>query len=528
MPIDSLTLKEQLKERLRSNDPVHRYYKNIFNATTDMIVITDGESVVDANTSFLNFFKPYIERSLEPFYFSSLFEKIEKFGYVYEGYQDKRWFETILEGTKGHYSIGVMKDNILNTFNITLNALEPLSDMYIATLTNVTDIMGYKTTLEEGIKSSVEDRNKTQFLLAQYDKAIEASTLVFKCDLKGTITYANRALSEMMLYGKGELSGRHFSVLRGVNVSDESHDAIWKRVQSGKIYKGTFEIADKLGGAHYLDMSFIPIQDHEKKIIEFFSLSHEITEVMEAKKMADKTLEAKNKFFDQVSHELRTPLNAIINFTDSALESFDEIMDDEESRDLVHMYIQRSHKNSLHLLQLINSLLDMAKLRAGKEHYLMASTEVTALVRDIYETTSALNTKEALEYLLEVPDALLYIQSDELRLRQIMTNLISNAIKFTEWGYVRLYVHLEADACYIEVDDSGIGIPEDKLDHIFEPFEQVGVHDMGTGLGLGIVSEYAKGMGMTLEVASVFGEGSCFTLKIPMIKTEEESVEWKK
>jgi PAS domain S-box-containing protein len=520
--IDTLSLKEQLKERLRSNDPQYRYYKTIFNTISDMIAVTDGDVIFDANTSFLNFFAPMIGETLETFHFSEFFEKINKFGYVYDGYQNKRWYETILEGKKKHYTIGVRMGDILHAFNIALSPLETSSTIYIATLTNLTEMIGYKAILEEGIKNSLEDRNKTQFLLAQYDKAIEAATLVFKCDLKGAIAYANRALSEVMLYGKGELNGCHFSVLRSTNMSDEAYHAIWNRVQSGKIYKGVFEISDKLGGLHYLDMSFIPIQDQEKKIIEFFSLSHEITEVVEAKKMALKTLEAKNKFFDQVSHELRTPLNAIINFTDAALESFDEIIDDEESRDLVRMYIERSHKNSLHLLQLINSLLDMAKLRAGKEQYLLASTEVVALVREVYESTSALNTKEALEYLLEVPPTTLYIQSDELRLRQIITNLISNAIKFTEWGFVRLYVHSVADECWIEVDDSGIGIPSDKIDHIFEPFEQVGVHDMGTGLGLGIVSEYAKGMGMILDVTSVLGEGSCFILKIPMIKTEEE------
>jgi len=528
LPIDTVTQKEQLKGRLRSNDPQYRYYKTIFNTISDMIAVTDGETIFDANTQFLNFFAPIMGESLESFHFGEFFEKIEKFGYVYDGYQNKRWFETILEGNRGHYTVGVRMEGILYTFNISLSPLDTSKSIYIATLTNVTEIMGYKTSLEEGLKSSVDDRNKTQFLLAQYDRAMDAATLVFKCDLKGVITYANRALSEVMLYGKGELVGSHFSVLRGNNTSQESYHRIWKGVQGGKIYQGIVELSDKLGGSHYLDVSFIPIHDYEGVVVEFFSLSHEITEVMEAKKMAIKTLEAKNKFFDHVSHELRTPLNAIINFTDSALESFDEIIDDEESRHLVRMYIERSHKNSVHLLQLINSLLDMAKLRAGKEQYLMEPTEVTTFVQEVYENTSALNTKEGVEYLLEIPTTAVYVQSDQLRLRQIITNLISNAIKFTQWGYVRLYVHTVEGECWIEVDDSGIGIPEDKLEHIFEPFEQVGVHDMGTGLGLGIVSEYAKGMGMRLDVRSTFKEGSNFTLKIPTIKIDTEDDKWKK
>jgi len=107
------SLKEQFKARLRSNDPTYRYYKTIFNATTDMIAITDGDSIFDANTSFLNFCELYVGASLESCSFPSLFEKVDKFGYVYDGYQDKRWFETILEGKKEHYCVGVIKKGVM-------------------------------------------------------------------------------------------------------------------------------------------------------------------------------------------------------------------------------------------------------------------------------------------------------------------------------------------------------------------------------------------------------------------------------
>jgi signal transduction histidine kinase len=238
---------------------------------------------------------------------------------------------------------------------------------------------------------------------------------------------------------------------------------------------------------------------------------------MVAKEAAVKMLNEKNKFFDQVSHELRTPLNAIINFTDQALENFEEIFDDEETRDLVHMYIERSHNNSQHLLHLINSLLDMAKLRSGKEKYDMDTINVVSFVREVYEATSGVNTKPTVEYILDLPDQDIYVMADSLRLRQILTNLISNALKFTEWGYVRVHVKELGEECWIEIEDTGIGIPTDKLERIFEPFEQVGTHDQGTGLGLGIVSEYAKGMKMQLNVHSSLGEGSSFILKASIV-----------
>jgi len=386
----------------------------------------------------------------------------------------------------------------------------------VMTLSDVTEMMGYKTTLEEGIKSSAKDRDKTQFMLQQYDKAMEAATMVFKCDLGGIITYTNRALCEALAYANGELIGKHLLTLRGKSVSDEAYSVIWDKVTRGKIYRGILELSDKLGGSHYLDVSLVPILDPEKQIIEYFSLSHEITDAIEAKEAAIRTLETKNKFFDQVSHELRTPLNAIINFTDSALESFDEILLDEESRELVRMYIDRSHKNSQHLLHLINSLLDMAKLRAGKEKYEMLSVDVVALARDVYDATSALNTVIDLDYLLDLPEEPILVTADVLRLRQIFTNLLSNALKFTKVGEVRLRLRKVVNECWIEVEDTGTGIPEDKLERIFEPFEQVSVHDQGTGLGLGIVAEYAKAMKMKLEVTSTLGQGSCFTLKMQL------------
>ncbi|HEX5624207.1 MAG TPA: PAS domain-containing sensor histidine kinase [Sulfuricurvum sp.] len=523
----TVVTKETIKERFNDKDLQCHYYEAIMNSTTDLIALTDGERIIDANRSMIDFCES-LKKDIfsEAFSFRDFFEPINKFDYIYEGYQNKRWYESVLSGEKSDYRVGIAKEGVVHAFNLTLAPLKPYDEIYVLTLTDVTGLMGYKAALEEGIKSSVKDREKTQFMLRQYDKAIEAATLVYKCDLNGIITYANKALSEVFLYGYGELVGKHISIFRGPHMSDAEYSAIWENLKKGKIYRGVLENADKLGGIHYSDVTMVPIHDREGNVVEFLSLRHEITEVIESKLEAIKTLEEKSKFFDQVSHELRTPLNAIINFTDQALESFDEIFVDEESRDLVKMYLERSHKNSQQLLHLINSLLDMAKLRSGKGKYEMVSTDIIALTRDIYESTSGLNTKVALEYLLELPEGALFVQCDVVRLRQILLNLISNAIKFTEWGYVQLRVKEMGDSCWIEIEDTGIGIPEDKMERIFEPFEQVGAHDQGTGLGLGIVNEYAKGMGMALNIVSTLGGGSCFTLQIPLFTRSQGESEW--
>lgn len=506
---------ETIKQRLSDKDLQCHYYEAIVNSTKDMIALTDGERIIDANTSMLHVCELMGKKIFAgDFNFTNFFVHIDKFGYIYEGYKNKRWYELALERSDEGYRVGIMNSSAMHSFNLTLTRLEPFDAIYVMTLTDVTSLMGYKTTLEEGIKSSMKDRDRTQFLLRQYDKAIDSATLVYKCDLNGTISYVNKALTKVLLYGYGELLGKNISIFRGPSISDTEYSATWNKLREGKIHRAILENMDKLGGIHYFDVTMVPIHDEKGVIVEFLSLRHEITEVMQAKESALKTLQEKNKFFDQVSHELRTPLNAIINFTDQALESFDEIFLDDESRDLVKMYIERSHKNSQQLLHLINSLLDMAKLRSGKEKYEMVRTDIVTLIGDVYEATGALNSKISLEYLLELPEHSIFIECDVLRLRQVLTNLISNAIKFTERGYVKVRLREVGDECWVEVEDTGSGIPEDKMDRIFEPFEQVGVHDQGTGLGLGIVNEYVKGMGMNLDVVSSLGKGSCFTLKV--------------
>ncbi|HEX5670971.1 MAG TPA: PAS domain-containing sensor histidine kinase [Sulfuricurvum sp.] len=512
---------DAIKKQLEGQGTQCHYYEAVLNATTDLIALTDGMHIIDANASMTAFFNSLGKDVFSvTFSIGDFFEPINKFSYIYDGYNDKRWYEVALKGNKEGCRVGIMKDGVLHTFNLTLVLLKPYESIYVITLTDVTGLIGYKTVLEEGIKKSTREREKSQFLMQQYDKAMDTATLVYKCDLNGIISYANEGLCTILGYSYGELLGKHVSILRGPNISDYEYDEIGETLRRGEVYRGILENNDKYGGVHYFDGSIVPIHDEEGKIIEFLSLRHEITEVIKAKESAINTLEEKNKFFNQASHELRTPLNAIINFTDQALESFDEIFLDDESRDLVKMYIDRAHKNSQQLLHLINSLLEMAKLRAGKEKYEMVPTNIVSLARDVYEITGALNKKIELEYLLELPQEEIFIRSDVLRLRQILINLVSNALKFSERGYVKLSVKKVNDKCWIEIEDTGRGISEDKLDRIFEPFEQVAAHDQGTGLGLGIVNEHTKGMGMTLSVLSTLGVGSAFILKAPIINIE--------
>lgn len=146
------------------------------------------------------------------------------------------------------------------------------------------------------------------------------------------------------------------------------------------------------------------------------------------------------------------------------------------------------------------------------------------MVREAFENCTSLNKNAKVDYTLNINVTSALIQCDPFKFRQVITNLISNAFKFTHAGCIEVRVDERDEVCSIEVADSGIGIPNDKLSFIFEPFQQAREDDVGTGLGLSLVREYSHAMGFVLEVSSTEGEGSCFTLK--QKKSTKEGDKW--
>lgn len=510
------TLKEQFKNRLRESDPSYRYYKSIFHLTDNMIALSDGYRIIDANKAFSDFFRTNGIDVFDPeFCLSKQFLPIEKYGYVYEGYLNAPWFKTVLEGDKEHYRVGINGKDQIYTFSAALNLLDPMENVYVLTLSDVTDMMSYKCVLEEGIRVSRHEKEETQFILSQYYQAIDASNLVARCNLDGVITYVNDALCQALDYSPEELVGQNIAIFFDPDSEIMCEKLAREKIYSGEIWNGILKNRDKHGGARYFATTIVPIKNSENTIIEILSIRHDITDMVKAKEEAVKNLEEKTRFFDQVSHELRTPLNAIVNFTDQALESYDEIVEDEISRGLVKKYLERSYANAENLLELINSLLDIAKIKAGKTVFEIKTHDAVSLAREAYENCGSLLKNSSVTYQFKAAESVVPIECDGVKLKQIITNLISNALKFTAEGSVEVRLEAREKECVIEVEDSGIGIPNEKIPFLFEPFVQVRDHGFGTGLGLNIVREYAEAMGMRINVRSTEGKGSCFTVLIP-------------
>ncbi|MEO5569085.1 MAG: response regulator, partial [Gemmatimonadaceae bacterium] len=233
----------------------------------------------------------------------------------------------------------------------------------------------------------------------------------------------------------------------------------------------------------------------------------------EGKFAAEAANRAKSDFLARMSHELRTPLNSVIGFANVLLRNKAENL---RPQDLT--YVERIQKNGVNLLGLINDILDLSKIEAGRVEVDRERVDLAALVQDVTAQFEIQMAEKAVTLRTTIPPRLTWIDTDRGKLRQVLTNLVSNAIKFTERGEVRVVVTADASGrpSTIAVSDSGIGIPLSRLDAIFDPFEQAEKSTTrkygGTGLGLPISRSLAHLLGFDLRVSSIEGKGSTFTI----------------
>ena len=227
----------------------------------------------------------------------------------------------------------------------------------------------------------------------------------------------------------------------------------------------------------------------------------------------------KSAFLANMSHELRTPMNSILGFTDVMLEGLDGELTENMDNDL-----RLIQKNGRHLLHLINDVLDMAKIESGKMNLNLEKFRVHSLLDDVVAITSTLATEKNLSLMIDqASDQTVEVYADNTRLRQVMINLVNNAIKFTEKGKIMISTSpMEGARVLVSVKDSGIGIPSDKLEAVFQEFTQVDVSTTrkagGTGLGLPISRRLVEMHGGRLwaESTGVHGEGSTFFVEMPL------------
>jgi signal transduction histidine kinase len=224
--------------------------------------------------------------------------------------------------------------------------------------------------------------------------------------------------------------------------------------------------------------------------------------------------EAKSNFLAVMSHELRTPLNAIIGYSDLLLLGVPNSVPDRA----MHQ-VERIRVAAGTLLNLVEEVLSFSRIEAGKEEVRISPVDMNHLVRECLAMVEPLAAQKHLQLNVVMPDEPVKIVSDDRKIRQILTNLLSNAVKFTEQGTIALELSEVDREVQIIVEDTGIGIPQEYLERIFDPFWQVEPASTrrfgGTGLGLGVARKLARLLDGKLHVTSTVGQGSRFVLMLP-------------
>lgn len=227
----------------------------------------------------------------------------------------------------------------------------------------------------------------------------------------------------------------------------------------------------------------------------------------------------KDQMIARVSHELRTPMTAIIGFCHMLLHYAGELTDQQRQ------YLQKVMKNASIQLQLLNNVLDISRLSSGQVSVMSEPVTLAPILAEAVEAVEPQTWDKAIELRSDLPDDLPALETDRLKLKQVLINLLSNAVKYTDEGSVRVAARPVDEQLELTVSDTGVGIPADSLERIFEPYTKLaesGPHgSVSSGLGLAICRRLTEMLGGTLTVESEVGVGSTFTLRLPVRRPDD-------
>ena len=412
------------------------------------------------------------------------------------------------------------------------------------------------------------DLKKNARLLEETVVNAHDAVVITKADLTNgpEIIYVNKAFTRLTGYEEHEVLGKTPRMLQGPDTDRDVLDRLKRNLSNGRPFKGELLNYTKDGDPYWLEISIVPIKDETGAVTHFTAIERNITErknheselrvqkekaekeiaerrriesqvqeytdklellrfdAIEAQKKAEAASQAKSEFLANMSHELRTPMNGIIGMAEMLLDSDLDFEQRENTETL--------HSSSENLLSILNDILDISKIEAGELAVENVAFDLETAIRQVVQLFVPITTDKGIELKINKDDDVPCLISADLgRIQQILRNLINNAIKFTDEGSIT--VRLKTTSCetsptlYLAVEDTGIGIPKDKLDKVFEKFTQADASVTrkfgGTGLGLTISKQLVELMDGEIGVDSYESHGSTFWFKIPLIIPNENT-----
>jgi PAS domain S-box-containing protein len=353
--------------------------------------------------------------------------------------------------------------------------------------------------------------------------ALDQHAIVSITDAAGRIVYANGKFLEISGYTEEELIGKTHRIVNSGHHPPAFFETMWATIGQGKVWHGEIQNRRRDGDLYWVSATLVPVLGPDGRPERYIGIRTDITErrraeqdLARAKEEADHANRMKSDFLANMSHEIRTPMNAVIGL--SHLLSLTTL--DARQRD----YLDKIQSSSRNLLGIINDILDYSKVEAGKLTIEAIRFDVGSLVHEVAATMAARAREKGLELIIDQSSAVpRTLVGDPLRLRQVLLNILSNAVKFTERG--EILVALDATALPdnrwrldAEVRDTGIGMPRNRLATLFQPFTQADSSTTrrfgGTGLGLAICRQLVDLMGGSISVASAPGRGSTFRFHV--------------
>jgi PAS domain S-box-containing protein len=516
---------EDISARKRAEEALRRSeakFRTLFDSSSDAVILYDQNGFLDCNPATLKMFGCESREEFCQLNFTSLSVPTQPCGRDSALVLNERIAEAFEFGSARFDWMYVRADSQKRFYaEVLLNAFELNGQPTVQAV--VRDITYRKQMAEEVLRAKMQAERALRESNA-LRAALDEHSLLSVANRSGKIIDVNTGFCRISGYSRDELLGRDHRILNSGIHSKQFWVDVWRTISSGRAWRGEVCNRRKDGSNYWVDSTIVPYLGNDGRVEKYVSIRFDITQqkaieadLVKAQIEAQAANRSKSEFIANMSHEIRTPMTAILGFADLLAIEGDRSKAPRQRLE----YIDTIRRNGEHLLAIINDILDLSKIEAGKLKVETVSVQPSQIVHEVLGLmdvkAQAKGLKLVSQFCTDVPQR---IQTDPVRLRQILVNLLGNAIKFTELGEVRLRVYFEPanERLHFDVEDTGIGLTQEHMDRLFEAFEQADSSTSrrfgGTGLGLRISRRLAQMLGGTIEVTSELGAGSTFRISV--------------